>query len=129
MKRYLGIDYGHARIGLATGDDEIKIAHPLTTLEKQSDPLRALAEIIQQQAIDTIVLGLPRGLQGQDTIQTGAIRSFAAVLKGLNRPIIMHDEAATSILAKERLNHKPHDKAAVDMEAAAIILQDYLDSL
>ncbi len=129
MKRYLGIDYGHARIGLAVGDDETKIAQPLKTLEKQADPVDRLREVAREQAVSAIVVGLPRGLDGQDTIQTGAIKMFTTLLQSLNLPIILQDEAGTTAQAKERLSHKAHIRTDVDMEAAAIILQDYLDNL
>lgn len=131
-KKYLGIDYGHVRMGLAVGDSAARIARPLATLEKQSDPVAPLREVIGRERIDGgIVVGLPRGLDGQDTVQTGAVKGFAAALSALGTPVYFQDEAATSTLAAERLKAggSRYRKSDIDAEAAAIILQDYLDSL
>jgi putative holliday junction resolvase len=128
MKNFLGIDYGYARIGLAVGDDELKIARPLTTLESVADPLSALKDIVQSQHISGLVLGLPRGLDGQETQQTVEVRAFASQLESLGLPIHLQDEAATSSAAAERstASKRKQRKAALDAEAASIILQDFL---
>ncbi len=132
-KRYLGVDYGTKRVGLATGDDEVRLAAPLTTLEVDPEELvEALVHICHKEAVDHIIMGLPRGLESQDTAQTVKVRNLAIKLESaLGLPITLQDEALTSEVARERLVNagQPTDRGAIDREAAAIILQDYLDGL
>lgn len=132
-KRYLGVDYGSKRVGLATGDDEVRLATPLSTLEVEPENLvEALLHICHKEAVDHIIMGLPRSLESQDTAQTVKVRNLAIKLEStLGLPITLQDEALTSEVARERLVDagQPIDGGAIDREAAAIILQDYLDSL
>jgi putative holliday junction resolvase len=129
MKKYLGIDFGSKRIGLATAEAEIGLATPLTTTT-----VEGLADILKQEGpFDAVVVGLPRNLAGHDTAQTLAVRRFVedVLVRRFHLDPIFQDEAATSIVAEERLKDsgKPYDKADIDAEAAAIILQDYVDTL
>lgn len=130
IKNYLGIDYGHVRLGLALANSETRLARPLQTLEKLADPLPDLKKIIEAESIGTIVVGLPRGLDGQDTIQTEVARNFAAKLEPLGLTVELQDEAGTTEQAKERFRQATGEKrqADIDSEAASIILQDYLDT-
>jgi putative Holliday junction resolvase len=132
-KRYLGIDYGAKRVGLATGDDEVRLATPLVTLEgDKEDLVEQLKAICHQESIDGIVMGLPRGLEGQETAQTAHVRAEASRLEAaLELPLALQDEALTSEVARERLVERGQETGggAIDREAAAIILQDYLEGL
>ncbi len=127
---FLGIDYGSKRIGLALGDSDIKLARPLTTLDASKpaywDQLKAF---MNEHRVDELVVGLPRGLDGGETDQTKAARFFAVELASLKLPIHLQDEAGTSELARERIGKKLVTKGQIDAEAAAIILQDFLDCL
>jgi putative Holliday junction resolvase len=126
--RFLGIDYGAARIGLATADDDSKLAQPHGAVNKAG-----LKEFIKTEGpFDAVVVGLPRGLDGQDTPQTLAVRHFTDdVLGPLNIEPVFQDEAGTSGVAESRLKEtgKKFEKGDIDAEAASIILQDYLDTL
>lgn len=126
MKQFLGIDYGAARVGLARAEDS-GVATAWQTVAPSE-----LAETIRGGGpFDTIVVGLPRGLDGQETPQTLAVRRFTAdVLEPLGTELVFQDEAATSSVAEERLRESGRDftKADIDAEAAAIILQDWLDA-
>ena len=129
MKKYLGIDYGARRIGLAAATDETKLAAPQKTVTVDE-----LIQFIKTDGpFDQVVVGLPRNLDGHDTPQTVIVRRFAddVLWRRLHIDPIFMDEAGTSELAVERLNEsgKPYVKADIDAEAAAIILQDYLDTL
>jgi len=132
-KRYLGVDFGEKRVGLATGDDEVRLATALATLEgDKGDLIEQLAHICSREEIDHLVIGLPRGLEGQETAQTTKVRDFATKLEdALRLPLTLQDEALTSEAARERLEERGQstDGGAVDREAAAIILQDYLGDL
>ncbi|HUD11689.1 MAG TPA: Holliday junction resolvase RuvX [Candidatus Saccharimonadia bacterium] len=129
MKKYLGIDYGARRIGLATANDEVKIASPLATVDAEE-----LVRIIKRDGpFDEIIVGLPRSLSGQETPQTLAVRHFTddVLFRRLNIDPIYQDEAGTSGMAEDRLKEsgKPYEKKDIDAEAATIILQDYLDTI
>ena len=132
-KRYLGVDFGDKRVGLATGDDEVGLATALETLEVEPEDLvEALIHVCHKEGIDHIVMGLPRGLESQDTAQTVKVRNLAIKLESaLGLPITLQDEALTSEVARERLvaAGRTTDGGVIDREAAAIILQDYLDGL
>lgn len=129
MKKYLGIDYGARRIGLAVADDESKLARPLATISASE----LVAVIKRDGPFDEIVVGLPRSLDGLETPQTVAVRRFTddVLWRDLRIEPVFQDEAGTSGLAEERLKEagKPYEKGDIDKEAASIILQDYLDSL
>ena len=128
MKHFLGIDVGHKRVGLAVGDSDLRMARPLKTIAPE-----ALEAVIQAEGpFDNVIVGLPRNLAGADTPQTIAVRRYADdVLGRLRIEPVFQDEAATSQLAEERLKAagRAYAKADIDAEAAAIILQDYLDGL
>jgi putative Holliday junction resolvase len=115
---------------LATGDDEVRLATPLVTLEGEADDLvEQLQQICRDEQIDAIVMGLPRGLEGQETAQTTRVREEAVKLaSALGLPLSLQDEALTSEVARERLTERGQstDGGAIDREAAAIILQDFL---
>jgi putative holliday junction resolvase len=129
MAKYLGIDYGARRIGLATADSETKLAAPLATVN-----VAELAATLKREGpFEAVVVGLPRNLDGADTPQTIAVRRFCddVLWRKLHIDPVFQDEAATSAIAEERLKEagKPYQPEQIDAEAAAIILQDYLDAL
>lgn len=123
--KVLGIDYGRQRIGLALGDDETKLASPLETISGH-EGFERVAQLIKEQHIGKIVVGLPRGLDGQTTAQTNETREFIDRLSQFGLPVVAQDEAVTSELAAKRVG-RTDDKGAIDREAAAIILQDFFD--
>ena len=125
-ERYLGVDFGAKRIGLAVGDSEAKLASPLTTVELSG----LIAKIEAEGPFKTIIVGLPRNLDGQDTPQTLAVRRFADSTLGAF-DVVFQDEAATSEIAKAELEAtgKPYAREEIDAHAAAIILQDFLDQI
>jgi len=127
--KYLGIDYGASRIGLATASSDAKLAQPLATVGPNE-----LADTIKREGpFEAVVVGLPRSLSGAETTQTLAVRRFCddVLWRKLRIEPVFQDEAGTSGLAEDRLREagKPYDKGAIDAEAAAIILQDFLDTL
>lgn len=129
MKKILGLDYGSKRVGLALGNDQAKLASPAGIVANDQQLHGELSKIIKQEEIDTIVVGLPRGLDGQETAASWAIRRFAGGLADkYDTEVILQDEAMTTQVAQKRLG-KSKDKQFVDAAAAAIILQDYLDTL
>ena len=134
MGRLLGIDYGDSRIGLALSDPYKIIASPFKTIENKGNKyvLRLLAEIKIEKQIESMILGLPVGLNNKDTSQTKKVRSFAVLIKALDLPIIFQDERLSSLSAEKSLiiqNIKTgHNKSMIDKAAAAIFLQQFIDS-
>ena len=129
MGKYLGIDYGLKRIGLATAGTETKLASPLATIT----PHELTDTIKREGPFEAVVVGLPRGLDGSSTAQTLAVQRFCddVLWRKLHIDPVYQDEAATSSVAEERLKEsgKSYTKADIDSGAATIILQDYLDNL
>lgn len=126
VRRYLGVDYGTVRIGLAIAEDDVRVARPWQIIEPaQPQAARQIQQIVKDEHITTLVVGLPRSLAGDDTQQTVLTRRFASALQALGLDVQLQDEADTSQLARQR---QPKQKR-VDAEAAAIILQDYLEQL
>lgn len=126
----LALDVGEKRIGVAIASSIARLPRPLTTLDATSDSVfDAVQEIITSESIDTIVVGLPRGLQGQHTAQTAAIEQFTEQLRqAIKLPIHQQDEALTSRKAEAELasRGKPFAKGEVDALAATYILEDWL---
>lgn len=127
----ISLDVGSRRIGVALANLEARMAAPLMTIDRVqvSDIFPVLIELFEKHGAVAVVVGLPRGMEGQETDQTASARQFAAELgKQINIPIHLQDEAATSIEAEEELkaNKKPYQKGDIDKLAAAIILRDWL---
>ena len=135
MGRILGVDYGDVRVGLALSDTTKLIASPLKTIQNKNSGLliSELKEIISENDVESIVVGFPVGMKGQDTNQTVKVKDFAQSLSILCLPIFMEDERLSSIAAKKSLfmeNIKTgHNKEIIDQRAAAIVLQQFLDRI
>lgn len=122
-KKYLGIDWGEKRIGLATADEETCLALPLKTVNNLTELLAVIAE----EEIDMIVIGSPRKMSGE-AANNPAWLSFVEQLKVRSgKPVNFLDERLSS-LAADALGGEKKEIAERDEIAATIILQDYLDS-
>ena len=134
MGRILGIDYGDSRIGLAISDTNKIIASPFKTIKNKGfdKTKEKIFDIIQENKIEIIVLGLPISMSGADTNQTKRVRKFQHAIQDLDVPIQMQDERLSSLSAKKSLIQQKiktgHNKHLIDSTAAAIFLQHYLDS-
>jgi putative holliday junction resolvase len=145
--RILAVDYGRARIGLATTDSSATLAQPLSTLERvnRNEDMRRLREIVQEYGVKQIVVGLPLRLDGTRGEMAGEAERFAQrVRKQIGVPVEMVDERLTSWEAERlmeevqgRTLHKDRKAAdkrpkkeparfTVDAVAAAVILKEYL---
>lgn len=136
MGRFLAIDHGNKRVGLALSDPMKIIAKPFKTLTytNASELLNSLQDIIESESVERIVLGLPKGMKGQDTAQTEVVLAFAEQLKSvLDIPIEMIDERLSSLSAEKALIQQEvktgHNKGRIDETAAAIFLQQYLEQI
>jgi putative Holliday junction resolvase len=139
--RFVGLDVGEKRIGLAVSDATATLARPAGVLTAPALDARALeqaaAEIARLAAEDDglagIVVGLPRRLDGTPNDMTSRVQTFAADLATrVGLPLTLQDERLTSREAESRLARREKDwrarKKQVDAAAAAIILQDFLDT-
>jgi putative Holliday junction resolvase len=123
------LDIGDKRVGVAVANGLIRVARPLTTLENNEQTLVRLRQIILEEHAVAIVVGLPRGLQSQETEQTKTVRSYVVEMqKTLDLPIFWQDEALTSHKAEEELRTrgKVFQKGDIDALAATYILDDFL---
>ncbi len=135
MARLLGIDYGKRRVGLALSDPTRTIAQPFITIVRDDTDSwwQQLSAIIAEQEVEAIVVGYPLTLGGTVSRQTEEVARFIAELQSRESvPVHRYDERLTSVAARRALQQQGiktgHRKEAVDRTAAAILLQDYLDS-
>jgi putative pre-16S rRNA nuclease len=125
----MALDIGERRIGVARANAGIGIASPLATLERSDSTTQDIRKLLKDNNANVLVVGLPRGLEGQETAQTAAVRKFAEQLKAhINIPLRLQDEALTSRKAEAELNArgKAYKKSDVDALAATYILEDYI---
>jgi len=124
------LDVGEKRIGVAVADTAIKIAVAFDTIVVDGHEIEAIAAIVLREKADTIVVGYPRNQQGETTAQTRYVELFAERLENIVDNIVFQDESLTSVIAEQRLvaMKKPYNKGDIDAQAAAIILQDYMES-
>ena len=138
--RVAGLDVGNRRIGVAVSDVTGTLARPLGVLQTsvlEGDAVdRAVTELArlaaEEDGLASLVVGLPRRLDGSPNDMTPRVQAFAAAVGArIAVPVILQDERLTSREAESRLALREKDwrerKKQIDAAAAAIILQDYLD--
>lgn len=124
--KYLGIDYGDKRVGIAVSDPRGKIAFPRVTLFHNAGLLKNLESVIDTEKISKIVVGLPIALDGSETVQSKKTLIFVEELKKIvGVPVEFENEIFTTHLVERAGVKKEH----TDESAAALILQSYLDKL
>ena len=133
-KRIIALDVGDRRIGIAVSDPLGITAQPLETYTRvgYGPDSRHIAQIAKQYETDQILCGLPRNMDGTQGFQVEKVREFAGKLEELGLVISYYDERMTTMLAEGALleaNMRREDrKKKVDMVAAVVILQSYLDA-
>jgi putative holliday junction resolvase len=137
--RFVGIDLGDRRIGIAVSDSSATLARPLRTVVRTGSDLvaarallAAIEEIGQEEAVGGLVIGLPKKLDGSASAQTERVQKMVTLLSSRTTiPIVLQDERLSSHEAEERLSVNERDwrkrKGSLDAAAAAVILQDFLD--
>jgi putative Holliday junction resolvase len=142
--RVVAFDVGARRTGVAVSDPTATLARPqgcLTGGDRVADAVALVRELQAEDAEERpsaprdviVVVGLPRRLDGSDTDATARAREFARALeRRLGTPVVFQDERLSSVEAESRLAVGERDwrrrKAKLDAAAAAVILQDYLDT-
>jgi len=134
--RTLGIDYGEKRIGIAVSDDNGKVAFPETVFKNEPSLLKNIADIVEVKKVEKIVIGESKNYDGQDNEIMQEIKDFSEALQTLvDCEIDFHTEFMTSMQAEkthfqlsEKDKKRGKEKAKdIDAQAAAIMLQSYLD--
>lgn len=133
--KYLGLDIGDKRIGVACGDTEVRIATPigLVTRGSLAQDARALARLAREYDVVHLIVGLPRNMDGTYGAQAETVKAYAlALAQTLGLPITFWDERLSTIEATQRLQatgaRGKRSRRRLDAIAAAVILQDFLDS-
>lgn len=133
--RALGVDLGQARIGLAVSAGSLAVPHE--TIERSGDPTAdrtAILDAARSADCDTIVVGLPRSLDGSDGPAAQAalaeIEALRAAADGLE--VLAHDERLTTVIAQQHLRDAGLDTRAqrsrIDESAATVLLQSWLEA-
>ena len=122
--KVLALDYGSARTGVAVSDPTGVIARPLCVVERagSQDGLQELAQLVQDERPEQVIVGHPLTLRGERGEQARATEQFAAALRArLEVPVILFDERFTTDLAEQSPSSAPEDA-----RAAAHLLSSYL---
>jgi len=130
--RYLAIDCGLKRTGLAICDRAETLASPLAVIQGQKQLLEKIADIVTRENVDAIILGLPLNMDGSRGAQAKKAQEFAEQLKArLKIPIFFQDERLTTFGAEKKLAAAEYTRASkkkrLDAVAAAEILQAFLE--
>jgi putative Holliday junction resolvase len=134
--RWLAIDYGRKRIGLAISDPELRIALPFKTINREgSDVFKEIASIVVEKEISKIIVGNPLLLSGEEGNLSKEVKEFVEALRDIlpdRVAIVLIDERLTTKMAeklmKERGLKPSREKDKLNMIAATVLLQGVLDS-
>ncbi|SCJ80606.1 Putative Holliday junction resolvase [uncultured Eubacterium sp.] len=140
--RKIALDVGDKTVGVALSDALGITAQGLTTLERvgiRKDTGKIL-DLVKEYDCDTIVIGLPKKLDGSDSIQTEKVYEFRTMLENKMRStgmknidVVWQDERLTTVMAEKVLIEadvsRKKRKQVIDKQAAVLIMQSYLDSL
>lgn len=134
--KVIGIDYGEARIGVALSDLLKMLASPYTTYyaKHTDEDYQFFIDLINKEKVDTLVVGLPYNMQGEEQAIAIKAREFGSTLAERSGcKLVLVDERMTSVVAEDILRQKYRDwrdrKKHLDEVSAMVILQDYLDTL
>lgn len=139
--RKIGLDVGDKTVGIAVSDPIGYTAQGITTLERVGirKDTGKIIDMIKEYECDTVVIGLPKKLDGTDSPQTEKVREFREMLENKMRStgmknikVVWQDERLTTVMAEKVLIEadvsRAKRKEVIDKQAAVIILQSYLDS-
>ena len=141
MKKKIALDVGDKTIGVAVSDPLLITAQGITTIERigiRKDAGKVM-DLIREHDCDTVVIGLPKKLDGTDSIQTEKVYEFKTMLENKMRSsgmseikIVYQDERFTTVMAEKVLIQgdvsRRKRKQVIDKQAAVLILQSYLDA-
>ncbi len=134
-ERWLGVDYGDVRIGLALSDELALLAHPAATLANDGSTLATIRDLVIRKKVMGIVLGVPRNMNGTFGPSADKVKKFGEELRKHlpEQRLILWDERLTTAEAQRVLHgagkNTKSSRPVIDQVAAQILLQSYLDSL
>jgi putative holliday junction resolvase len=133
--KFLAIDFGERRTGIAVGLSDFKIPFPRPAIDLQKEDLIvALKRLIKEEGVDALVLGYPLHKDGSMSTKAQLILNLKPQLESqLNVPIHLQDETYTTVKAKERTSHfsmkDKRNKGKLDSAAACIILEEFFSTM
>ena len=140
--RKMGLDVGDKTVGIAVSDELGYTAQGIMTLERVGirKDTGKIIDMVKEYGCDTVVIGLPKNLNGSDSIQTEKVREFRTMLENKMRStgmkdikIVWQDERLTTVMAERVLIaadvSRSKRKKVIDKQAAVVILQRYLDGM
>lgn len=128
--RYLGVDYGRKRTGVAISDAEGRVAVVKETIDAdgQQEVINRLRDMVTNDAVNVLVVGVPYNMAGEPTDMTDEVTRFVEKLRGhVTIPVQTIDERLTTEMAKTLLRGMGEERR--DQVAAQILLQNFLDEL
>ena len=130
--KYLAVDYGNKRTGLAVCDRDETMASPLSVIHQPVRVIPTIVEVVASDRIDGIVIGLPLNMDDSEGFQSKRVREFGKLLsQKVEVPIFFHDERLSSFSASEKLAAmsltRSRKKKRLDAVAAAEILEGFLE--
>lgn len=124
--RYLGLDYGDKRIGIAVSDETETFAFPRVVLRNTEKVFDEIKEICAEEGIGKIIVGIPVSFSAAKNKHTDKIIEFG---KNLESALIVPVEFVNEIFSTKIAYNAGSSKEKIDQSAAAVILQGYLDWL
>lgn len=137
--KYLALDFGEKRIGIAVSDENRKYSFSREHLINDGQSLQKIKKLVIDENVSKIIIGYPLNFKSEKTIQTMKTEDFRNKLEeylvknSLKTEILFYDERFTSKIAESGISHsglkkkKKHEKGLVDSLSAQILLQDYID--
>ena len=122
--KYLGIDYGTKRVGIAFSDIESRMAFPYGVFPNTADLIERIVDLVKKEGVGKIIVGESLNFQNEPNPIMKKILPFAAELKSMSGLPL---EFMTEVLTSQEAKHIQGDNELNDASAAAIILQSYLD--
>jgi len=123
--RYLGIDFGEKRVGIAMSDEDGKIAFPSVVLVNDSSLMKNIVDLCMKNGIEMVVMGESRDYKGQINTIMWKIQGFKKQLETIGFKVVFEPEFMTSVQASQITG----ENKMLDASAAAIILQSYLNKI
>ncbi|MDQ2934610.1 MAG: Holliday junction resolvase RuvX [Chloroflexota bacterium] len=133
MTRILALDHGSRRVGVAIGETETGLAFARGALKRRGgqQEVEAVAGLVREEGVETILIGLPLNMDGSEGLQAAAARAFGERLAGIGPEVVYADERLSSWQAGEELEaagRRPTRRSGeLDSAAARLFLQQYLD--
>lgn len=122
----LGLDVGEKRIGTAIASTIARLPQPLDVIPAGPAAAQQIADLIEAEDVNLVIVGIPRNLAGEETAQSTAIRTFAAELAGkVDAEVLFADESLSSVRAEDLAKDNTFKNVSSDSLAACFILEEY----